>query len=198
MIQKTKNEITTAEQLFRAPDCGNRLELVRGVLIVMSPAGSEHGWIAARILTQMANHVEASRLGRVYAAETGFLIEINPDTVRAPDAAFVSHERLENAPPSASYLQVAPDLVVEVVSPNEVSPNEVPPNDTSTEVESKAEQWLEAGSRIVLVADPTNQTLRVYRSKSQIEVLHSGDEFSCGDVCGDWKISVDEIFDIQN
>ena len=188
MIQQTKNEITTAEQLFRAPDCGNRLELVRGVLIVMSPAGSEHGWIAARILTQMANHVEASRLGRVYAAETGFLIEVNPDTVRAPDAAFVSHERLESAPPSSSYLQVAPDLVVEVVSPN----------DTSTEVESKAEQWLEAGSSIVLVADPTNQTLRVYRSKSQIEVLHSGDEFSCGDVCGNWEISVDEIFDISN
>jgi Uma2 family endonuclease len=85
-------------------------------------------------------------------------------------------------------LQVAPDLVVEVVSPN----------DTSTEVESKAEQWLEAGSRIVLVADPTNQTLRVYRSKAQIEVLHSGEVLSCGDVCGGWKISVDEIFDISD
>ncbi len=188
MIQQTKNEITTAEQLFRAPDGGNRLELVRGVLNVMSPAGSEHGWIAARILTRMANHVEASGLGRVYAAETGFLIEVNPDTVRAPDAAFVSHERLETVPPSSSYLQVAPDLVVEVVSPD----------DTSTQVEAKAEQWLEAGSRIVLVADPVNQTLRVYKSKAQIEVLHSGEELSCGDVCGGWKISVDEIFDIQN
>jgi len=79
-------------------------------------------------------------------------------------------------------------LVVEVVSPS----------DTSTEVEAKAEQWLDAGSRIVLVADPKNQTLRVYRSKAQIEVLHSGEEFSSGDVCGDWNISVNEVFDIRN
>jgi Uma2 family endonuclease len=188
MIQQTKNEITTAEQLFQAPDIGNRLELVRGVLIVMSPAGSEHGWIASRILIRLGTHVEANDLGKTFAAETGFLIEVNPDTVRAPDAAFVSHERLATAPPSSSYLQVAPDLVVEVVSPN----------DKSTDVESKAEQWLEAGSSIVLVADPKNQTIRVYKSKAQIEVFHSGEEFSSGDVCGDWKISVNEIFDIQN
>ncbi len=188
MIQQTKNEITTAEQLFQAPDIGNRLELVRGVLIVMSPAGSEHGWIASRILIRLGTHVEANDLGKTFAAETGFLIEVNPDTVRAPDAAFVSHERLGTAPPSSSYLQVAPDLVVEVVSPN----------DTSTDVEAKVEHWLEAGSSIVLVADPKNQTLRVYRSKAQIEVLHSGEELSRGDVCGGWKISVDEIFDIQN
>ncbi len=188
MIQQTKNEITTAEQLFQAPDIGNRLELVRGVLIVMSPAGAEHGWIASRILIRLGTHVEASDLGKTFAAETGFLIEVNPDTVRAPDASFVSHKKLSAAPPSSSYLQVAPDLVVEVVSPN----------DTSTDVEAKAEQWLEAGSRIVLVADPRNQTLRVYKNKAQIEVLHSGEEFSSGDVCGDWKISVNEIFDIQD
>ena len=188
MIQHTENDITTAEQLFRAPDSGKRNELVRGLLIVMAPAGSEHGWIASRILIRLGTHVEANDLGKTFAAETGFLIEVNPDTVRAPDAAFVSHERLGNAPSSFSYLQVAPDLVVEVVSPN----------DTSTDVEAKAEQWLEAGSRIVLVADPGNQTLRVYKSKAQIEVLHSGEEFSSGDVCGDWKISVNEIFDIQD
>ncbi len=186
MIQQTNSEITSAEQLFRSSDDGSRFELVRGVLIVMSPAGSEHGWIASRILIRLGTHVEANDLGKTFAAETGFLIEVNPDTVRAPDAAFVSHERLGTAPPSTSYLQVAPDLVAEVVSPN----------DSSTDVEAKAEQWLEAGSRIVLVADPKNQTLRVYKSKSQIEVLHSGDELSCGDLCGGWKISVNEIFNI--
>jgi len=188
MIQQTRNEITTAEQLFRAPASGNRYELVRGVLTVMSPAGSEHGWIASRILIRLGTHVEANDLGKTFAAETGFLIEVNPDTVRAPDAAFVSHEKLSASPPSSSYLHVAPDLVVEVVSPN----------DTSTDVEAKAEQWLEAGSRIILVADPGNRTLRVYKSKAQIEVLRSGEEFSSGDVCGDWKISVNEIFDIQD
>ncbi len=190
MIKKTREfeTVESAEQLFSVAHHGTRLELVRGGVHVMSPAGSEHGWIASRILIRLGTHVEANDLGKTFAAETGFWIEVNPDTVRAPDAAFVSHKKLSAAPPSSSYLQVAPDLVVEVVSHN----------DTSTDVEAKAEQWLEAGSRIVLVADPVNQTLRVYKSKAQIEVLHSGEEFSSGDVCGDWKISVNEIFDIQD
>lgn len=180
--------IEFAHQLFSVAHQGKRLELVKGVVKVMSPAGSEHGWIASRILIRLGTHVEANDLGKTYAAETGFLIEVNPDTVRAPDAAFVSHERLNATTPSSGYLQLAPDLVVEVISPK----------DTSTDVESKTEQWLEAGSKIVLVADPRNQTLRVYRSKSQIEVLHSGEVFCSGNVCGNWTISVNEIFEIQN
>lgn len=190
MIQKTREfeSVESADQLFAVAHHGNRLELIKGVVQVMSPAGSEHGWIASRILIRLGTHVESNDLGKTFAAETGFLIEVDPDTVRAPDAAFVSHQRLESAPPSSTYLKVAPDLVVEVVSPN----------DTSSEVEAKAEQWLDAGSRIILVADPKNKTLRIYRNKAQIEVLHRGDEFSSGDVCGSWKISVNEVFDIQD
>ena len=190
MIKKSQEfeGVDSAEQLFSVAHHGASLELVRGVVQVMSPAGSEHGWIASRILVRLGTHVEANDLGKTFAAETGFLIEVNPDTVRAPDAAFVSHQKLSDAFPSSSYLQVAPDLVVEVVSPN----------DTSTDVEAKAEQWLEAGTKIVLVADPRIQTLRVYRNKAQIEVLHSGEEFSSDDVCGDWKISVNDIFDIPD
>ena len=188
MIKQTKNEITTAEQLFQAPDTGNRLELVEGVLIVMSPAGSEHGWIAGRIFLRLATHVESHDLGRAYAAETGFQISDSPDTVRAPDACFVSHEQLGNVEKTRSFLPLAPDLVVEVVSPN----------DTSTDVEAKAEQWLEAGSRIVLVADPKNETVRIYRTKAEIQVLRSGETFSSGEVCGNWQVSVDEIFDIRS
>ena len=155
---------------------------------MMSPAGSEHGWIAGRIFVRLATHVEDLDLGRAYAAETGFQISESPDTVRAPDTCFVSHERLSTVEDTRSYLPLAPDLVVDVVSPN----------DSSSDLEAKTEAWLNAGSKIVLVADPKNQTLRVYRNKVHIEVLRSGEEFSCGDVCGNWKISVDEIFDISN
>jgi Uma2 family endonuclease len=190
MIRQTPKfeNVKSADQLYELPDDGNRYELIKGDLIMMSPAGSEHGWIAGRIFVRLATHVENLDLGRAYAAETGFKISESPDTVRAPDACFVSHERLNTVVETRSYLPLAPDLVVEVVSPN----------DTSTDVEAKAEQWLEAGSRVVLVADPGNQTLRVYKSKAQIEVFHSGEEFSSGDVCDDWKISVNEIFDIQD
>ena len=189
MIRSTNTEtVSTAEQLYAMADDGNRYELESGKLIMMSPAGSEHGWIAGRIFVRLATHVENHNLGRTYAAETGFKISEAPDTVRAPDACFVSQRRLDAVEQTRSYLPLAPDLVVEVVSPN----------DSSSDVEQKAEQWLEAGSKIVLVADPENETLRVYRTKNEIQVLRSGETFSSGETCGDWQISVDEIFDIRS
>jgi Uma2 family endonuclease len=184
MIQQTRTEIKSASQLLLAPDDGSRRELLKGILIVMSPAGSEHGRIASRILTRLSIHVEANNLGETFAAETGFLIESDPDTVRAPDAAFVSYQKMSDVDDTTGYLPLAPDLVVEVLSPN----------DSSSEIEAKVEQWLDAGSRIVLVADPKNATLRVYRSKSQIQVLHSGEVFSSGETCNNWRLAVDDVF----
>ena len=81
---------------------------------MMSPAGSEHGRIAARLGRSLGNHVDNKRLGETYAAETGFLITSNPDTVRAPDAAFVSKELLASIEPTTGYLPIAPTLVIEV------------------------------------------------------------------------------------
>ena len=153
---------------------------------MMSPAGSEHGWIAGRIFKRLATHVEDFDLGRAYAAETGFMIASSPDTVRAPDACFVSHERLATVESTRSYLPLAPDLVIEVVSPN----------DTSSEVEAKAAEWLNAGTDIVLVADPANLTIRVYQDGSQIRLLRAGDTFEAGKVCGNWTLSVNDAFDI--
>ena len=123
MIQQTPNleNVKSADQLHALPDDGNRYELIRGDLIMMSPAGSEHGWIAGRIFVRLATHVEDLDLGRAYAAETGFKISESPDTVRAPDACFVSHERLSTVEDTQSYLPLAPDLVVEVVSSNDSS-----------------------------------------------------------------------------
>ena len=103
MIQHAKDKIRSAAQLFSTPHGGNRLELVKGVLIVMSPAGSEHGRIASRILIRLGTHVEANDLGETFAAETGFLIESDPDTVRAPDAAFVSHKKLSETDQTSAY-----------------------------------------------------------------------------------------------
>lgn len=184
MISKT-GRTYSADQLYTMPDDGNRYELIRGNLIVMSPAGSEHGRIASRILIRLGTHVEKNDLGETFAAETGFQIDSDPDTVRAPDAAFVSHERMSGVEVNG-YLPLAPDLVVEVVSPS----------DSSSDVEAKAEQWLKAGSLIVLVADPKNETLRAYRSTSEVQVFHSGETFCSNDVCGNWQLAVDEAFKI--
>lgn len=102
----------TAEQLFALPDDGNRYELLKGVLQVMSPAGSEHGQLALAIGASLYAHVKAHGLGKAYAAETGFRISRAPDTVRAPDVAFVSHESLARTSATRGYLDLAPDLVL--------------------------------------------------------------------------------------
>src|SRR5882724_10950500 len=114
------------------PDDGYRYELVEGELIRMAPAGAEHGKVTVKITTPLSVHVDANNLGTVYAAETGFIIRQNPDTVRAPDVAFVSRERIESAGVIKSYTIGAPDLAVEVISPG----------DTVREVEKKVREWL--------------------------------------------------------
>ncbi|MEM7315631.1 MAG: Uma2 family endonuclease, partial [Planctomycetota bacterium] len=139
MISKIYTHISTAEQLATLPSDGNRYELIEGILYMMSPAGSDHGRVAMTIGALLYQHVKSHRLGETFAAETGFRISSDPDTVRAPDAAFVSQARLDASPPDGtSYLPLAPDLVVEVISPNDVF----------AEVERKASQWLAAGSRL--------------------------------------------------
>jgi Uma2 family endonuclease len=174
----------TAKQLAGIPDDGKRYELVLGELHMMSPAGHEHGRVAMRIGSILEQHVRMHQLGTVYAAETGFLLSREPDTVRAPDAAFVSRERLTQAVEVAGYLPLAPNLVAEVVSPH----------DTFTQVEEKAHAWLEAGTSMVLVVDPGTRTVRVYRTKDNIAVLYEGDQLDAGDVVPGWKLPVGELF----
>ncbi len=178
--------LVTAEQLLELSTQG-RFELVAGELRNMSPAGNEHGYIASRILIRLGLHVEQNRLGRTYAAETGFRIATDPDTVRAPDAAFVSNQSLAGLVQSAGYLNLAPDLVVEVVSPH----------DLVSEVEQKVASWLNAGSKVVLVADPRALTIRVYRQAEPIQTLRSNDSFEGGTVVPGWKLSVREAFGLS-
>ena len=149
---------------------------------MLSPAGSEHGRIAHRISRRLGDYVERHDLGETYAAETGFRIGSNPDTVRAPDAAFVSRQTLATVEDTAGYLPVAPDLVVEVVSPH----------DAFSQVESKAAAWLAAGTRIVLVADPGERGLRIYRHGEPVEILRPGDVFDAGDVVPGWTLAVSD------
>ena len=173
----------TAEELASMPDNGKRCELVDGVLHMMSPAGGRHGRIAGKLLLRVGNHVERQQLGATFAAETGFLLHRNPDTVRAPDVAFVSHERLGEFADHDGFLPLAPDLVAEVVSPS----------DQSSEVESKATAWLQAGVRVVLVVDPQTNSIREYRSPAQIQVYRDG-AIDLGDILAEFQLDVAELF----
>jgi len=174
----------TAEQLLAMPDDGNRYELIKGELHVMSPAGNVHGETAANITALLWNHVRQHRLGKVFAAETGFLLSRNPDMVRAPDVAFVANKSLPTTDADSSYLPLAPDLAVEVVSPS----------DLSTQVEEKARMWIESGTAMVLVVDPATRTVRVYRTKDSINVLTDSDELDASAVVPGWKLAVGDCF----
>ena len=112
-------------------------------------------------------------------------VSSDPDTVRAPDAAFVSRERLEEVGETDGYWPGAPDLVVEVISPN----------DRYTEVEEKVAEWLEAGARMVIVVNPRRHSVRVHRSPSDVIDLAEGDVIDGADVVPGWTIPISEIFE---
>jgi Uma2 family endonuclease len=178
------SRLVTAEELLRMPDDGLRHELVRGELRTITPAGQKHGKIAMRIGIRLGTHVEQHELGEVYAAETGFLLSTDPDTVRAPDASFVSRDRLPNSGDDSGFLIGAPDLAVDVLSPR----------DTFGDVEAKVFEWLDAGARMVVVVNPKTQSATVYRSRSDIVHLTEADELDGGDVVPGWRLPIREIF----
>ena len=146
------DQLMTADDLLHLHIPDKRVELVKGLLVVREPAGGRHGRVAMALARYIANHADAHRLGPVYAAETGFMLARHPDTVRAPDVAFVRGERLAH-PDSAGFPDLAPDLVVEVLSPS----------DRPGEVLAKVADWLCAGTRLVWVVDPERRLARVYR-----------------------------------
>jgi len=174
----------TAEDLLRMPDDGFRYELVRGELRKMAPAGHEHGSIAALFTVSLGQHVLANGLGRVYAAETGFKLASDPDLVRAPDTAFVRRERVETIGRTEGYWPGAPDLAIEVISPD----------DSYAEVEEKVCDWLEAGTRMAIVLNPRQRTAKVYRSLTEVSVLTERDTLDGGDVVPGWKMALAQLF----
>ena len=144
--------LMTADELLRTRLPDKRTELVRGVLMVREPAGSRHGLVTMNLGAALAVYAKQTGAGGVYAAETGFKLASHPDTVRAPDIAFLARERLP-PPATTGYPALAPDLAVEVLSPG----------DRPGEVLAKVADWLSAGTRLVWVVDPERRVARVYR-----------------------------------
>jgi Uma2 family endonuclease len=180
----TATQLMTADDLWRLPDDGTRHELVKGVLHTMPPAGFEHGAIGINLTLPLAMHVKANGLGIVVAAETGFLIATNPDTVRAPDIGFVRRDRTQAAGVPRNYWPGAPDLAVEVVSPN----------DTVFEVDDKVQEWLTAGAGLVWVVNPRRRTVTVHRPSGAPIVLTVNDVLDGEQVVPGFSIRVADIF----
>lgn len=184
MSTQASKAIMTAEELFKMPDDNYRYELIKGELIKMSPAGARHGKLAMNLGVLLSNYVKPRRLGMVCAAETGFILARNPDTVRAPDAAFISqaHIPLEGEP--TGFWPFAPDLAVEVISPD----------DRYEEIQEKIAVYFSAGTRLVWIVDPENHTVAVYNSLAEARIFTETDPLEGGDVIPGFSCSVTEIF----
>ena len=151
---------------------------------MMSPAGGRHGQIAHRLAQSLGNYVEPNGLGTVFAAETGFVLSRNPDTVRAPDVAFVRQDRMAALDDISGFVPLAPDLVAEVITPG----------DRFSEVEEKTWFWIQSGVRAVLVVDPANRLVRICRPPREIVLLDVSTELAVDDVVPGWRLNVAELF----
>ncbi len=181
----TRSKLLSAEEFFWLPDDGTCQELVRGEVRTSPPPGQGHGEIAYRITLVFGSFIERHELGRGYGAETGFWIESNPDTIRAPDFAFVSTERLPPGPSSPRWAEgLVPDLVVEVASPS----------NSSRDIQTKMEQWLQAGVRLGLVAYPDRRSIALHRPSLPVQMLGPADVLSGGDVLSGFSCPVRDLF----
>ena len=177
-------QLFTAEQLLHLPKDGFRYELVEGVLIKMSPTGFEHGDVALTLGSLLWQHVRANKLGKVVAAETGFRLASDPDTVLAPDAAFIRQEEIDRHGSTKKFWPGAPDLTVEVMSPD----------DSVHKTDEKAKTWLSFGARMVWVVNPKQRTVSVYRSGADVTTLTEGDSLDGETVVPGFRCDVKEIF----
>ena len=174
--------LMTAEELLQTNIPNKRTELVRGRLIVREPAGARHGSVTMNLAVQLGIHVQRAGAGQLFAAETGFTLFRGPDTVRAPDIAFVGRGRLPD-PIADGFPELAPDLVVEVLSPD----------DRPGETLAKVGDWIVAGARLVWVIDPQRRIARVYRQDGTESIIAESDSLNGEAVLSGFTCSLSSI-----
>src|SRR5437879_10840226 len=170
-VRSMPSALMTAEQLLQTTIPDKRVELVRGVLVVRVPAGYRHGRASMNLAFLLSRYVKGTGAGQVVSGDTGFKLASDPDTVRAPDVAFISRERLPD-PQTRGFPALGPDLVVEVLSPDDR------PGETLT----KVGDWLEGGARLAWVIDPQRRLVRIYRADGTEPLLAESDPLDGQDV----------------
>ena len=174
--------LITGEELAAMGDIG-RTELVKGEIIHLMPTGHPHGFYEVNLATFLNVFVRTHQLGRVLGGEVGIYTHRQPDTVRGADVAFISHERLAQVQ-SKSFLDVCPELIVEVMSPD----------DAWSEVHEKLEEYFAVGAKLLWVVDPRRQRVQVYHSLTDLEILTAQDTLTGGEVLPGFQVPVAELF----
>ena len=178
-------KLLTADDLLRLYGEGVRGELIRGVLCETMPTGQEHGEVVVSLTILLGTFVKSWKLGRLMASDSGVWLERNPDTVREPDIAYFSAEKIPPGVRVTGYAEAVPDLVVEVVSPN----------DSLREVNDKALMWLSHGVPLVWVVNPDRRTVDVHREGGEVSTLTDNDSLDGLDVLPGFTCAVRDVFD---
>jgi Uma2 family endonuclease len=183
MLPGVSSSVVSAADVERMSLPGKQVELVRGRLVVREPPSTRHGVIAANLGYHVSAFVRRHDLGVVCAQDTGFKIASEPDTVRAPDVAFVAVERASRIPPRG-YAEFAPELVAEILSPD----------DRPAEALAKVADWLEGGTKLVWLIDPRRSAVQVYRQDGRLTVLGEHDSLDGENVLLGFVCPLTQVF----
>ena len=181
----TRPKLITADELLELYGKGVRGELIRGVLCETMPSGGEHGEIVMSLGAELKQFIKARKLGRLFGSDAGVRLERDPDTIREPDIAYISSERLPLGTRVTGFYETVPDLVVEVASPS----------NSHWELNDKALMWLHYGVRLVWVVYPDTRNVTVYRANHRALTLSDEDALDGLDVLPGFTCVVSEIFD---
>ena len=182
-MSATSTALMTAEELMELPDDGFRYELINGELEKMPPPGSPHGRIAFQLSVYLGQFVLEHELGRGFT-EIGFKLTSNPDTVLAPDLAFLTNEHFAKGRDTEGYWSGPPDLAVEILSPS----------DRPGKVKQKIARWFSFGTKQLWIADPKHSTVTVYRSPSNTTTFSGSDYLEAQDLFPGFRLSLNKIF----
>ena len=183
MVSLASNR-NTVDDLYALPADDFHHELVHGSLVSEPPPGGRHGRIAARLVQRLGAHVEEHSLGVVLTCDTGFILHRDPDTVRAPDVAFVRRDRYDKLEDETSALPIAPDIAIEVRSPS----------DSAVKLHAKVADYLAAGTPLVWVVDPGTERVACYRKLLEPRIVAAPQHLEADDLLPGFRLSVDDIF----
>ncbi len=177
----TETKLITGEELLEMGDI-ELCELIDGVIVPMSPLQGEHGYLESTFSSQLDQFVRPRRLGWTLSGEVGIYIRRNPDRIRAADVAFVSRERGRTRP--KGFLQLAPELIVEIVSPT----------DRWSDIREKIQDYFSIGVEHVVIVEPEQRDVLVYRSPTEFTQLREHDTFIGEGVLQGFALPIHDLF----
>jgi len=181
----TQEKLITGEELLAMGSEADLYELVEGRIKPMSPTGFAHGQYEVNFAQRLQRFVEQQKTGKVVTGEVGIYIRRDPDTIRAADVAYISNERLAQRQKKKGYLDVAPEIVVEIMSPD----------DNWSEVMQKMREYFSIGVKLIWVADPEAKTIYAYRSMTEVREFKMGEALTADEMLAGFSVPVAELFE---